>query len=374
MISKGLFTIGVEEEFMICDSKSFDLINKAEEIMNFINDEEKERFSYELLLSEIESNTPICEDTNHAIREVIKNRIRLKEIGDSLNFKVGISGTHPTALPNDQKFVNNDSYNWVTDQLNEYAKQNITFSTHIHIGLDNPEMIIKVLNQANGWIAPFIALSGNSPFFAGAKTGMESSRTFQFGIFPRTNILHYLNSYQDYENIRKKLTQVHSIEKPRHLWWKIRPHFEFSTIEFRICDIQRSLLNTKMIIALTQALVHTLYNDIASSKDPKTYNMEFLNDGIWKAATRGMESMIINPQNEKIITMKDMLYDMLDYIRPSLVYFGNENMIDIAEKIINGKTEAQKQVDVYNDLGFEGLKKFLIENVEYKLIQGERNV
>ena len=129
-----------------------------------------------------------------------------------------------------------------------------------------------------------------------------------------------------------------------------------------------------MIIALTQALVHTLYNDIASSKDPKTYNMEFLNDGIWKAATRGMESMIINPQNEKIITMKDMLYDMLDYIRPSLVYFGNENMIDIAEKIINGKTEAQKQVDVYNDLGFEGLKKFLIENVEYKLIQGGRNV
>ena len=278
MTPKELFTIGVEEEFMICHPKSFDLINKAEEIISFINQDEKDRYAYELLLSEIESNTPICNDVDHAIKEVIKNRVRLREIGDNLDFKIGISGTHPTALPKEQEFVNNDSYKWVTGQLNEYARQNITFSTHIHIGLDNPETIIKVLNQANGWIAPFIALSANSPFFAGYKTGMESSRTFQFGIFPRTNILHYLESYKDYENIREKLMLVHSIESPRHLWWKIRPHFEFSTIEFRICDIQRSLLNTKMIIAITQALVHAIYNDInsSSSQSFKTYNMEFL--------------------------------------------------------------------------------------------------
>ena len=368
MKTKELFTIGVEEEFMICHPETFDLISKAEEIMNFITEEEKDRYSYELLLGEIESNTPICDDVHHAIEEVIKNRIRLKEIGNSLDFKVGISGTHPTALPEEQEFVSNDSYNWVTSQLNEYARQNITFSTHIHIGLDNPETIIKILNQANGWIAPFIALSANSPFFAGCKTGMESSRTFQFGIFPRTNVLHSLESYEAYENIRKKLTQVHSIEKPRHLWWKIRPHFEFSTIEFRICDIQRSLLNTKMIIAITQALIHALYNDINSSKISKVYNMEFLNDGIWKAATKGMDTMVINPHNEEIITMKDMVYAMLDYIHPSLVHFGNEDVINTVEQIINGKTEAQKQVDIYNKLGFEGLKNFLVESVEYKII------
>ena len=374
MNTQRLFTIGVEEEFMLCHPESFDLISKAEEIMNFITKDEKDRYSYELLLGEIESKTPICSDVNHAIEEVIKNRVRLKEIGDNLEFKIGISGTHPTALPEEQKFVNNDSYNWVTNQLNEYARQNITFSTHIHIGLDNPETIVKVLNQANGWIAPLIALSANSPFFAGHKTGMESSRIFQFGIFPRTNILHYLESYEAYENIRKKLTLAHSIKTPGHLWWKIRPHFEFSTIEFRICDIQRSLLNTKMIIAITQALVHTLYNDINTTKTFKTYNMEFLNDGIWKAATKGMNSIMINPHNEEIISMKDMVYAMLDYIRPSLIYFSNENVIDIVEQIINGKTEAQKQVDIYNKFGFEGLKNFLVENVEYKIIEGEKNV
>ena len=368
MISNNLFTIGVEEEFMICDPKFFNLTNKADDIMSFINKDEKDRYSYELLLSEIESNTPICKDVDHAIQEVIKNRLRLNEIGNNLNFKIGISGTHPTALPSEQKFVNNDSYNWVTDQLNEYARQNITFSTHVHIGLDSPDMIIQVLNQANAWIAPLMALSVNSPFFAGCNTGMQSSRIFQFGIFPRTNVLHYLKSYEEYENIREKLTLANSIEKPRHLWWKIRPHFEFSTIEFRVCDIQRSLLRTKMLIAFTQALVHTIYNELKSNRKMNTYNMEFLNDGIWKAATKGMDSMIINPFNEEIITMKDMVSYMLDYIHSSLIHFGNEDTIEIANQIINGKTEAQEQIDIYNQFGFDGLKRFLVENVEYKLI------
>ena len=367
MKSNKLFTIGVEEEFMICDPISYDLINKAEDIMNYLDDSEKERYSYELLLSEIEANTPICNDVNHAIKEVIENRLRLRNIGDNLGFKIGISGTHPTALPEEQKFVSNESYNWVTNQLNEYARQNITFSTHIHIGLDNPETIIKVFNQVNGWIAPFIALSANSPFFAGVKTGMESSRTFQFGIFPRTNILHHLESYNDYENIRKKLTLSNSIEKPRHLWWKIRPHFEYNTVEFRVCDIQRSLSNTKMLIAISQALVHTIYNDLKNNPLKfNGYNMEFLNDGIWKAATKGMKSMIINPHDEKIIDMKDMVYLMLDYIAPSLKYFGNEEVINTIDNIVDGKTEGEKQVDIYNKFGFDGLKKFLVENVEYK--------
>ena len=183
MNSNKLFTIGVEEEFMICDPISYDLTNKAEDIMSHLSDSEKERFSYELLLSEIEANTPICDDANHAIKEVIKNRLRLRDIGDNLNFKIGISGTHPTALPEEQKFVNNESYNWVTSQLNEYARQNITFSTHIHIGLDNPETIIKVLNCANGWIAPFIALQFLVPSFCFVHFGPTTALPVDLQLF-----------------------------------------------------------------------------------------------------------------------------------------------------------------------------------------------
>ena len=138
-----LFTIGVEEEYMICDPKSYELTDRADQIMTYLNGSEKNRYSYELLLGEIESNTPICNDVEGSISEIIKHRNRLREIGNELNFKIGISGTHPTALPEDQNFVKNDSYTWVSSQLHEYAKQNITFSTHIHIGLDDRDTIIK---------------------------------------------------------------------------------------------------------------------------------------------------------------------------------------------------------------------------------------
>ena len=364
---KKLFTIGVEEEYMICNKNTYDLINKADNIMNNLSKNELDIFSYELLLSEIESNTSICKTVDQAIKELISNRNRLKDIGEKNNFRIGISGTHPTALPKDQSFVNNDSYNWVTKELKEYSRQNITFSTHIHIGLDSNDTIIQVLNVANGWIAPMIALCANSPFFGGKLTGMQSSRTFQFGLFPRTNILHKIKNYDEYSIIVKKLKECKSINKNSHLWWKIRPHIGYSTIEFRVCDIQRSLRNTEMIIAITQSLVHKIYHDIKNNKINPDYNMEFLNDSVWKASSLGIKSKLICPRNEKLITMKNMIYSMLDFIYPSLVYFGTENIIETVENILKNHTEAEEQIEIYHKLGFDGLKKFLVENVDYAL-------
>ena len=141
---KRNYSIGVEEEFMICDPNSGELVNKANEIMTSISN--KERYSYELLLSEIETNTPICDNVDSAIFELSKNRKELKNIGEINDFKIGVSGTHPTAMAVNQKFVDNSSYNWVADQLKFYAKRNITFSTHIHISVDDPERAIKITN------------------------------------------------------------------------------------------------------------------------------------------------------------------------------------------------------------------------------------
>ena len=130
---KNQYTIGVEEEYMICDPSSGNLINKADEILDYANNSLKKRLSYELICSEIESNTSICSNSNEAIEQVSYLRSKLKEIGQKLDFKIGISGTHPTASPLDQKFVNTEGYNWVADQLNYYAKNNITYSYYSSI-------------------------------------------------------------------------------------------------------------------------------------------------------------------------------------------------------------------------------------------------
>jgi len=365
--SKNLFSIGVEEEYMICDPTSYELIDKANEIINSLNVNEKDFFSYELLLSEIEANTPICKDSNIAIHEVVKMRNKLKTIGEKLNYKIGISGTHPTSKPKDQTFVDNQAYNWVSNQLKYYAKQNMTFSTHIHIGLDDPDAAIYILNQARAWISPLLSLTVNSPFFSGENTGMKSSRIFQFGIFPRTNVLHTINNVEEYLKIVENLKLSKSIEKERHLWWKIRPHFEYGTIEFRICDIQRSLKRTHMIIILTQAIVRQIYTDYKNNKPLYSYNIEFINDSIWKASRYGLDCKIVCPITEKPISMKKMVDSMLQYIHPSLLYFGTDFVIEIVKDIINTKTEADLQIDIFNRFGFNELNKYLIEEVEYTL-------
>ena len=242
------YTIGVEEEYMLCDPSTGELVHKAEEIMSKIPSELIDRFSYELILSEIESNTKICNNVNEAIIEILMYRNLLKDIGKKLNYKIGINGTHPTALPKDQKFVTNDSYSWVKNQLQYYASRNITFSTHVHIGVNSPESAIYITNAARRWIAPLLALSVNSPFFAGILTGMQSSRTFQFSTFPRTNIPSYISSIKEYYSLIDKFIQTNSIEKPRQIWWKIRPHIDYGTVEFRMCDAQRSIKRNKAII------------------------------------------------------------------------------------------------------------------------------
>ena len=215
------YTIGVEEEYMLCDSKSGELVNLANVVFDSIPTHMKNRFSYELLLSEIESNTSITDNTDEAINEIISYRNILKEIGTKNNYKIGISGTHPTSLPIDQKFVCNQSYKWVSEQLQYYAKRNITFSTHIHISIDNPERAIKITNATRRWIPALLALSTNSPFFEGEKTGFKSSRTMQFGSFPRTNIPVKIDSFESYVSLVETLMNINSIQKPRQVWWKI---------------------------------------------------------------------------------------------------------------------------------------------------------
>ena len=362
-MSENNYTIGVEEEYMICNPANGELIDKADEIISKIPDNLKDRFSYELLLSEIESNTVICDNVKEACKNVLFNRNFLSDIGADIGFKLGISGTHPTSKPSNQTFVNNESYNWVSEQLNYYAQRNITFSTHIHIGVQNPELIIKVTNSLRRWIAPMLALSVNSPFFDSIETGMQSSRTFQFSTFPRTNIPGFIKNLKEYNKLVDLYKRSGSIEKNRQIWWKIRPHIEYETVEFRVCDIQRSIKNTELLIALTQALVHTILTKEDFIKED--YNYEVLQDGLWKSAKYGLNANIIDPYNLQVLSIKNMVKIMLNYCDESLKYFNNTHIVNYANDIMEFGSESQQQLKIYRNGGFNRLNKYLMESVEY---------
>ena len=358
------FTVGIEEEYMICNPKDGSLVDRASFIMNHFKDIMPERFSFELIEAEIESNTSVHYEIREAIKELSFLRRELQELGKKNDFCLGVSGTHPTAKPSDQKFIQNESYDWVSNQLGYYAKRNMTFSTHMHITIPDFEKSVNIMNGLRRWIAPLLSLSCNSPFFDAEKTGMRSSRTMQFGAFPRTNIPNKFELLSDYEDLNNNLIKANSISKNRHIWWKIRPHLEYKTLEFRVCDAQRSLENVRVLTSLARALTYASFIDYSKGKLAEDFSLDYLNDSLWKASRFNFDALVYDEVLDKILSLKDLILLMCEYSYEALKLFGDEDIISKVESMIKNGNECDEQIKVYNESGFDGLNLFLINNVD----------
>ena len=358
------FTVGIEEEYMICNPKDGSLVDRASFIMNHFKDIMPERFSFELIEAEIESNTSVHYEIREAIKELSSLRRELQELGKNNDFCLGISGTHPTAKPSDQKFIQNESYDWVSNQLGYYAKRNMTFSTHMHITIPDFEKSVNIMNGLRRWIAPLLSLSCNSPFFDAEKTGMRSSRTMQFGAFPRTNIPNKFELLSEYEDLNNNLIKSNSISKNRHIWWKIRPHLEYKTLEFRVCDAQRSLENVRVLTSLARALTYASFIDYSKGKLAEDFSLDYLNDSLWKASRFNFDALVYDEVLNKVLSLKDLILLMCDYSYEALKLFGDEDIISKVESMIKNGNECDEQIKVYNESGFDGLNLFLINNVD----------
>ena len=226
---------------------------------------------------------------------------------------------------------------------------------------------IKITNATRRWIPALLAISSNSPFFEGINTGFKSSRTMQFGAFPKTNIPVKIDSFESYVSLVETLIKTKSIQKPRQIWWKIRPHLDYGTLEYRICDVQRSLKRTKMLVALTQALVHSYDQKVKLNKNIEDMNYEILNDAFWKAMRFGFNSIITDPFDGQTISIKDYIYKMIDNIYPSIEELGNLDVLNILEDVIGNGTEADEQLLFEKKNGLDNLLIFLMDKVQYNL-------
>ena len=362
---KHPFTIGVEEEYMLCNPKTGDLVDKVDVIMDLIDPSDNDRFSYELIKTEVEINTPVCQDVEQAMGEIRRLRNIIRDIGKQNNFRMGISGTHPTAKPIEQNFVSAPGYQWVANQMGYYAQRNIPFATHVHVAVPDAESAIHITNAMRRWIGPLLAISTNSPFFEGVKTGMLSSRSFQFGAFPRTNVPITFESYDQYKDLVNSFIDMGSIEKPRQIWWKIRPSMDFGTIEFRMFDIQRSLIRTRLLIALSQSLVHRAWSEFKDGTLAEDFRLDYIDDCYWKASRFGFDVKVMDPKSMDILSMEEFILRMVDYAEPALKYFNNMDVIDTVKEILEIGSEAIEQKQVYKSAGMSGLQKFLMDNVQF---------
>jgi len=359
------FTVGVEEEYMLCHPTTGELVPRADSILARLDEDEQERFSYELILSEIEINTPVSGTVNEAMDHIRRFRGRVRDLGRELGFRIGISGTHPTALGDEQQFVDSPGYQWVAEQLHYYARRNITFAIHVHVALPDAEAAIAATNAARRWLAPLLALSTNSPFFRARNTGMLSARTFQFGAFPRTNIPGTFRDFEHFQEVLETYLSMESIHLPRQIWWKIRPHASYGTVEFRVSDMQRSLKRTEMLVALGQAICHRIFGELRDNHLQQDFELEYLNDALWKATRFGFDAIVADPSDHQIMTMAELVEKLVTYVRPSLAELGTENVASTVEEVLECGSEAREQLDVHAREGFAGLKTMLMDRVDF---------
>lgn len=344
-------TLGVEEEYQICDPRTGDLVPGIGSLLSAAPPALRQRMAYELLHSVLEGNTAVASDVAEAHALTARLRRDLFGLADGLGLALGLAGTHPFASWRDQEFVDTPDYQWVGAQLGYLARRNLSFGLHVHVGVADAEERVSVANRLRRWVSPLLALSCSSPFFEGEPTGFLSIRTHVFGAFPRTGFAPAFRGHTDYLAAVAALLAAGSITKPRQLWWNIRPRDEFGTVEIRIMDGQPSLRRVRGFIAACQALVAAHLREIRDGRPEEDLREAFLADGLFKAMRFGLEAPIVDPASGRTVAMRDAIGRMLETAGAAARELGTSADLAILDEVLERGTEAEAQLALLAELG-----------------------
>ena len=344
-------TLGIEEEYQVCDPATGDLTPAVERLLAAADPELRGRIAFELLHTVLEANTPVARDVEDAVRNTVRLRRDLFALAGRLDLALGLAGTHPFARWRDQDFVATPAYQWVGDQLRYLARRNMTFGLHVHVGVDDPDARVSVANRLRRWLAPLLALSCNSPFFDGVATGFLSIRTHVFGAFPRTGFPPVFRDHADYRAVLAALIAARSITRPRQVWWNVRPRDPFRTVEVRVMDVQLSLRRVRGFAAACQALVAACLRDVREGVPEEDLRDAYLLDALFKAMRFGLEGTILDPAAGTTLTMREAVEALLARAAPEARALGTEPDLRALEEILVAGTEAEAQLALLDELG-----------------------
>ncbi|MEW5799739.1 MAG: carboxylate-amine ligase [Bacteroidota bacterium] len=352
-MDKKLFTLGIEEEFQIVDPVTRDLKSHIEEILEDGKMVLRENIKPEMHQSVVEVGTDICATIQDARREVIKLRATLDELSRKKGLRIAAAGTHPFAHWDAQKITEHERYKMIVEDMQQVARANLIFGLHVHIGMPDRETAIQVMNTARYFIPHIFALSTNSPFWMGKNTGFKSYRIKIFERFPRTGIPDTFESLSDFEDYVKLLVKTNCIDNPKRIWWDIRLHPHFHTLEWRVCDIPMRVDETISLAALMQAVTVKLYKLFKQNLGFRMYRTRLLNENRWRAARYGIHGKLIDFGKEKEVEMKSLITELLEFVDDVVDELGSRKEVDFVKEIMKMGTGADRQLAVWektNDL------------------------
>lgn len=346
-----IFTIGIEEEFQIIDPKTRELRSHIQQILADGKLILKEHVKPELHQSMVELGTEICRDIHHARQQVVDLRSQLATVTAGAGLKVASAGTHPFSHWKDQEITADERYRTIVNDMQQIARINLIFGLHVHIGIPDREKGIDVMNQSRYFLPHLYALSVNSPFWLGRNTGLKAYRQMIFERFPRTGIPDAFESLSEYEDYLKLLVSTHCIDNAKKIWWDVRLHPFFNTIEFRICDAQSRVDDTIALAALMQAIVTKLYKLREQNVTFRSYPRRLLDENRWRAARYGIDGKLIDFGRRCELDERKLLQEMLQFVRSELEELGSQRELAHLEKIMADGTGADRQLRVWEQSG-----------------------
>lgn len=367
-------TLGIEEEYQICDPASGDLAPRVNDLMARADADLTPFLSYDLIQGLIETNTGIADSVDDGIADLAGKRRRIQALAEEIGCTLGITGTHPWADPRQTVFVDNESYRWVRNQLHYVARRNITFGLHVHVGVDDAERAIYVCNRLRRWIGPLIALAANSPFLDGVDTGWDSARSVSFGTFPRSGVPPRLRDWGHYEQVMAALTRARSIEKPRHVWWNVRAHPTYGTVEVRACDVQISRRRTATVVALCQALVVEYAERHRHGEPEPDLDRTYLEDGRFKGMRFGLDCDVVDAESGHLVSMRDQVRAMVELAGEAAARLGTERHLRVVDEILESGNGASYQRRLAEMLGgdLRAVQLRLLEEARASIAEPDR--
>ena len=348
MAKENTLTIGVEEEYQIVDPKTRELTSFVSEYLEEGAMIYKDQVQPELLQSQIEIGSKVCNNIDELDEEIRKLRTMLSDFSIKNDTRIVAAGTHPFSHWRDQIVTDKERYHGLFDSMQYVAKRLLIFGMHVHIGIPNKNLRIDVMNQMRYFIPHILALSTSSPFWLGENTGFKSYRSIIFEDLPRTGVPEKFNSYSDYDQYVKTLIRSKTIDEPTKIWWDIRPHHIYPTLEFRICDCCTTVDEAIGIAAIIQALVAKMINLRNNNQTWRNYRSSLISENKWRAMKDGINSKLIDLGKQKEVSYDSLINEILEFIDDVIDGLGSRKKIEKFMYHISNGTSADRQIEEYN--------------------------
>lgn len=345
------FTLGIEEEFQIVDPQTRELRSHVSEFLEEGRMILGEQIKPEMIQSMIEVGTGICRNIQEARADITRLRAIISNLARRKGLEIVAASTHPISHWQDQKISDDVRYEIIVEEIQMVARSLLIFGLHVHVGVSDPDRAIHIMNAARYFLPHMLALSTSSPFWLGHNTGLKSYRSEVFKKFPRTDIPDHFDSHSSFQRYVDLLIKTGCIDNGKKIYWDVRPHPFFPTLEFRICDIPTRVDDTIAIAALFQAIVAKLSKLIDQNLGFRLYRRMFVQENKWRAVRWGLDGKMVDFGKQKEVPVRDLVLELLEFVDDVLDDLGSRKEVEHVHTILQRGTSADEQLQIYRETG-----------------------